>query len=91
MKTFAHPRWEDFEYEYIDDNPQGWLGDGMTEDERNRTVNVDYLDDDQVDFPTPVNDDVTSAALNGKGTETKRSEAVGSKCKWKWTDQCSLS
>ncbi|KAL1970195.1 hypothetical protein VTN77DRAFT_5355 [Rasamsonia byssochlamydoides] len=64
MKTFANPRWEDFEYEYVNDNPNGWFGDGMTVDEKNRTVNVDYLDDDQVDFPTPVNDFVDDAALN---------------------------
>ncbi|KAL1999871.1 hypothetical protein VTN02DRAFT_3873 [Thermoascus thermophilus] len=54
MKALAHPRWEDFEYEYVGDNPCGWLGDGWTEDEKNKTINVDYLDDDQIDFPTPV-------------------------------------
>lgn len=54
MKALAHPRWEDFEYEYVSDNPCGWLGDGWTEDEKNKTINVDYLDDDQIDFPTPV-------------------------------------
>lgn len=54
MKAFSHPRWEDFEYDYEDDNPNSWLGNGETENEKNKTVNVDYLDDDQVDFPTPV-------------------------------------
>ncbi|CAI7582011.1 unnamed protein product [Penicillium bialowiezense] len=51
MKAFAHPRWEDFEYEYVNDNAFGWLGDGWTENEKQHTINVDYLDDDQIDFP----------------------------------------
>ncbi|CAG8057086.1 unnamed protein product [Penicillium salamii] len=51
MKALAHPRWEDFEYEYVSDNAVGWLGDGWTENEKRNAVNVDYLDDDQVDFP----------------------------------------
>ncbi|KAJ5825359.1 hypothetical protein N7474_002497 [Penicillium riverlandense] len=51
MKAFANPRWEDFEYEYVDDNPTGWLGDGWTENEKYNRINVDYLDDDQIDFP----------------------------------------
>lgn len=51
MKAFAHPRWEDFEYEYVNDNAFGWLGDGWTQNEKRNTINVDYLDDDQIDFP----------------------------------------
>ncbi|CAG8022785.1 unnamed protein product [Penicillium olsonii] len=51
MKALAHPRWEDFEYEYVSDNAVGWLGDGWTENEKRNIINVDYLDDDQVDFP----------------------------------------
>jgi hypothetical protein len=53
MKAFANPRWEDFEYEYVDDNASGWLGDGWTENEKNNVINVDYLDDEQIDFPLP--------------------------------------
>jgi hypothetical protein len=52
MKSFAHPRWEDFEYEYIQDNPFGWIGNGWTRNEKENNVNVDYLDLDQIDFPT---------------------------------------
>lgn len=55
-KAFANPRWEDFEYEYVDDNPAGWLGDGWTENEKYNRINVDYLDDDQIDFPLPASD-----------------------------------
>ena len=54
MKVFANPRWEDFDYEYVNDNPTGWFGDGWTENEKNDTINVNYLDDDQIDFPQPV-------------------------------------
>ncbi|KAF3402375.1 putative sterigmatocystin biosynthesis monooxygenase stcW [Talaromyces pinophilus] len=54
LKTFSNPRWEDFEYEYINDNPNGWIGDGWTAAEKLRSFDVNYLDDDQVDFPTPV-------------------------------------
>ncbi|KAJ5542821.1 hypothetical protein N7535_005245 [Penicillium sp. DV-2018c] len=54
MKVFANPRWEDFEYEYVNDNVSGWLGDGWTENEKLNMVNVDYLDDDKVDFPPVV-------------------------------------
>jgi len=56
MKALAHPRWEDYEYEYVDDNPNGWIGDGWTENEKYKRINVDYLDDDQVDFPSVVVD-----------------------------------
>ncbi|KAF9887951.1 hypothetical protein FE257_009473 [Aspergillus nanangensis] len=51
LKTFANPRWEDFAYEYVNDNPTGWLGDGWTENEKNKVINVDYLNDEEVDFP----------------------------------------
>ena len=51
LKTMAHPRWEDFEYEYVNDNPDGWIGDGWTENEKQKRINVDYLDDDQIDYP----------------------------------------
>ncbi|KAJ5143319.1 uncharacterized protein N7515_002106 [Penicillium bovifimosum] len=54
MNAFANPRWEDFEYEYVNDNASGWLGNGWTENERLNTIAVDYLDDDKVDFPQVV-------------------------------------
>ncbi|KAL4817747.1 hypothetical protein BDW67DRAFT_174532 [Aspergillus spinulosporus] len=62
MKALAHPRWEDYTYDYVHDNPNGWLGDGWAEDERNKIIKVDYLDDDQVDFPTSV---IVKQELNG--------------------------
>jgi hypothetical protein len=54
MAVFEHPRWEDFEYEYVGDSPMGWLGDGWTENEKYNKINVDYLDDEQIDFPQPI-------------------------------------
>lgn len=54
MKVFANPRWEDFDYKYVNDNPTSWFGDGWTEKEKNKMIDVDYLDDDQIDFPPPV-------------------------------------
>ncbi|KAH1344425.1 hypothetical protein KXX54_003079 [Aspergillus fumigatus] len=54
MKALAHPRWEDYTYDYVNDNPNGWLGDGWTENEKLKKINVDYLNDDEIDFPTNV-------------------------------------
>lgn len=51
MKALAHPRWEDFEYEFENDNPAGWMGNGWTVNEQRKTVNVNYLNRDQIDFP----------------------------------------
>ncbi|RAK96856.1 flavin-containing monooxygenase [Aspergillus ibericus CBS 121593] len=54
LQVLSHPRWEDFTYEYVNDNANGWMGDGWTENEKNHAINVSYLDDDQVDFPLAV-------------------------------------
>jgi hypothetical protein len=54
MKALAYPRWEDYTYDYVNDNPNGWIGDGWTENEKLNKINVDYLNDDEVDFPTNV-------------------------------------
>jgi hypothetical protein len=75
MKLFANPRWEDFEYEYVNDNPNGWIGDGWAYDEKNNIISVDYLDDDQVDFP-PVAASIDDVGSNGKLAEANGSEAV---------------
>lgn len=53
MKALKNVRWEDFDYEYVNDNGAGWLGDGWTVNEKEKKINVDYLDDDQMDFPLP--------------------------------------
>jgi hypothetical protein len=51
MEVFSNPRWEDFEYKYRNDNAAGWLGDGWTENEKLKRINVDYLDENRIDFP----------------------------------------
>jgi len=35
----------------VNDNPNGWLGDGWTAAEKTHSFDVNYLDDDQIDFP----------------------------------------
>ncbi len=66
MKALSSPRWEDYTYEYVNDNPNGWIGDGWAEDEKNKIINVDYLDDDRIDFPSTVIDRETlDKGMNG--------------------------
>ncbi|KAL6234087.1 hypothetical protein BDW75DRAFT_251673 [Aspergillus navahoensis] len=52
IQVMSHPRWEDFEYQHANDNPNGWLGDGWVEDEKNSTIKIRYLDEDQIDYPS---------------------------------------
>lgn len=73
MKALACPRWEDYEYDYENDNPNSWIGDGWTENEKNKVVNVDYLDDDQIDFPTSV----LAQVENGQGDFSKSNYTNG--------------
>ncbi|EED15420.1 flavin-binding monooxygenase, putative [Talaromyces stipitatus ATCC 10500] len=80
LKTFSNPRWEDFEYEYINDNPNGWIGDGWTTAEKLRDFNVDYLDDNQIDFPTPFEVEIeiaVEAAIKRNEEEVQRGKEVG--------------
>ncbi|EXJ73481.1 uncharacterized protein A1O5_03242 [Cladophialophora psammophila CBS 110553] len=51
MQALAHPRWEDFLYDYENENACGWIGNGWTVKEKTKQVNVDYLNYDQIDFP----------------------------------------
>ncbi|KAJ5742479.1 uncharacterized protein N7511_011498 [Penicillium nucicola] len=30
MEALTHPRWEDYDYQYLDNNTVSWLGDGWT-------------------------------------------------------------
>ena len=53
METFSHPRWEDYEYSYVNSHPFGWFGNGWTQNELDKNINVDYLDDENIDFPLP--------------------------------------
>ncbi|KAI0777099.1 FAD/NAD(P)-binding domain-containing protein [Irpex lacteus] len=52
INALEHPRWEDYEYERVDDTPNRlfWLGDGQTMNERDMTGDLAwYLND--VDVP----------------------------------------
>lgn len=57
-KTLEHPRWEDFEFGYGDQNIEGekgilgWLGDGWTTADREAGDTSWYLD--EVDYPPVV-------------------------------------
>lgn len=73
MTALAHPRWEDFNYVYVDDNPFGWLGDGWTENEKHKRINVDYLNEENIDFPLVVEE---RALSNGKGNRVRPADLV---------------
>lgn len=53
METLSHPRWEDYDYSYVNSNPFGWFGNGWTQNELDKKINVDYLNDENIDFPLP--------------------------------------
>ena len=53
MDAFSNPRWEDYEYTYVNSNPFGWFGNGWTLNEINKNINVDYLNDENIDYPLP--------------------------------------
>jgi hypothetical protein len=50
-EVFSKPRWEDFEYRFVDDRLTGWLGDGWSQAEKDKSITVNYLDDEEIDFP----------------------------------------
>lgn len=50
-----HPRWEDFDYEYLDEmggNPLSWLGNGYTMADYEGIDRTKYLDPVNIDFPS---------------------------------------
>ncbi|KAH0841216.1 putative sterigmatocystin biosynthesis monooxygenase stcW [Fonsecaea pedrosoi] len=49
-----HPRWEDFDYTYLDEmegNPMSWLGNGYTLADYSGGSRTNYLDPEEIDFP----------------------------------------
>uniref|UniRef100_A0A8H7K6B5 FAD/NAD(P)-binding domain-containing protein n=1 Tax=Bionectria ochroleuca TaxID=29856 RepID=A0A8H7K6B5_BIOOC len=42
IKTLEEPRWEDFEYTFLNDNPTAWLGDGSTEADHDPNADKTY-------------------------------------------------
>ncbi|KAK9245704.1 hypothetical protein V1506DRAFT_537282 [Lipomyces tetrasporus] len=55
VTALANPRWEDYEYEYVNDNVMAWLGDGFAEAQKIPEADrAYYLDPEKIDFPNPV-------------------------------------
>ena len=49
IRALERPRWEDFEYTYVDGNAFGWIGDGWSElDKRDELDKTWYLDDQKM-------------------------------------------
>ena len=71
METFSHPRWEDYEYTYMNSNPFGWFGNGWTQNELDKRINVDYLNDENIDFPN-----TEKIYLNYKGHSVEEEEEL---------------
>ena len=42
MQSMARPRWEDWEYIYVDGNPWSWFGDGWSRMDRDLEMNKTY-------------------------------------------------
>jgi hypothetical protein len=51
MRTLQHPRWQDYDYKYLNEsNIFGYLGDGWTDIEKNGGDTAYYLD--CIDYPS---------------------------------------
>jgi hypothetical protein len=42
IKALEKPRWEDFDYEYVDGNPFGWFGNGWSEADADEKMDRAY-------------------------------------------------
>ena len=42
LKVLSKPRWEDFDYAFVDENPVAWLGDGSTRADTNAELDKSY-------------------------------------------------
>ncbi|KAK9460471.1 uncharacterized protein V1516DRAFT_626211 [Lipomyces oligophaga] len=52
IHVFDHPRWEDYDYKYVNDNPFEWFGNGWSNIEKEEgTDRSYYLNPNIVDFP----------------------------------------
>lgn len=53
VKTLERPRFEDYEYTYVEGNPVAWLGNGFTVCERDaKSDKSKYLDPESIDYPS---------------------------------------
>ena len=53
----------------MNSNSFGWFGNGWTENELRKEINVDYLNDENIDFPSP-----EKVVLNSQGHTVERKE-----------------
>lgn len=54
LYALQHPRWEDFDYTYLDElegNPMSWLGNGYTVADYDGSSRTAYLDPTMIDYP----------------------------------------
>jgi hypothetical protein len=54
MYAQRNPRWEDFDYKYLnemDGNPMTWLGNGYTISDYDGSSRTTYLDRSLIDYP----------------------------------------
>ncbi|KAI9840562.1 MAG: hypothetical protein M1837_001542 [Sclerophora amabilis] len=51
VKALENPRWEDFEYTYVDGEEFGWFGNGWSERDRDDLDRAYYLEPDYMDIP----------------------------------------
>lgn len=54
MYAQRNPRWEDFDYTYLDEmggNPMTWLGNGYTVADYDGSSRTTYLDANVIDYP----------------------------------------
>ncbi|KAH8807815.1 hypothetical protein F5884DRAFT_790136 [Xylogone sp. PMI_703] len=77
MQALKHPRWEDYNYEYINNNPYAWLGDGWTECEKHEGMDrCEYLNPENIDFPPPVGTESTVTHKQSKVVVTNGLKTV---------------
>ena len=77
MQSMVRPRWEDWEYTYVDGNPWSWFGDGWSRMDRNLEMNKTYYLDYEPkmaheDLPkeaTHNGTDVDGGRMNGNSRE----------------------
>lgn len=68
LYALRHPRWEDFDYTYLDeleDNPMAWLGNGYTIADYNGSTRTAYLDTAMIDYP-PIPETEAETDTNGQ-------------------------
>ena len=71
MYAQRNPRWEDFDYTYLDElggNPMCWLGNGYTKADYDGSSRTTYLDPAHIDYPpvpAPIEEKPLTNGVNG--------------------------